>query len=122
MSSFRNQDSQKCAIMTPLSILSFGVARPSRLCGVPRRGDQSNVPENTEAPTCQETQNNIKTNCALSLLCCARHKSHLIINPVKGLALACRPSDSRISFNSDCLLASCIPSPLRSDGALEGVP
>src|ERR1035441_69973 len=99
----------------------FWCCKTSRLCGVPRRGDQSNVPENTEAPTCQETQNNIKTNCALWLLCCARHKSHLIINPVRGLALTCRPSDSRISFNSDCLLVSCISSALRSVRPLEGV-
>src|ERR1039457_2329007 len=58
---------------------------------------------------------------ALLASCESGHSSHLIINPVRGLALACRPSDSRISFNSDCLLASCIPSPLRSDGALEAV-
>src|SRR5271157_6398147 len=56
------------------------------------------------------------------LACCeSGHSRHLWISPVRGLALTCRPSDSRISFNSDCLLASCIPSPLRSDGALEGV-
>src|SRR5271157_5950197 len=58
---------------------------------------------------------------ALLASCESLHSSHLWISPVRGLALACRPSDSRISFNSDCLLASCIPSPLRSDGALEGV-
>src|ERR1035438_6354261 len=99
----------------------FWCCKTSRLCGVPRRGDQSNVPENTEAPTCQETQNNIKTNCALWLLCCARHKSHSCINGVRGLVLAYRPSDSRISCNSDFLFVSRISSALRSDRPLEGV-
>src|ERR1035441_10289188 len=99
----------------------FWCCKTSRLCGVPRRGDQSNVPENTEAPTCQETQNNIKTNCALWLLCCSRYVIVSCISLVRGLALACRPSDSRISCKSDCLLASGISSALRSDGTLEAV-
>src|SRR5208337_4627399 len=58
---------------------------------------------------------------ALLASCESGHSSHLCISSVRGLALACRPSDSRISFNSDCLLVSCIQSPLRSDGALECV-
>src|ERR1035438_10484474 len=85
-----------------------------RLC---RAKESLNMLE-TEAA---ESRLRIKTNCALWLLCRAQHKSHSCISLVRGLALACRPSDSRISFNSDCLLASCIPSALRSDGALEAV-
>ena len=44
--------------------------------------------------------------------CESGHSSHLWISPVRGLALACRPSDSRISCNSDCLLVSGISSAL----------
>src|SRR5208283_3265900 len=58
---------------------------------------------------------------ALLASCESLHSSHLCISPVRGLALACRPSDSRISFNCDCLLASSISLALRSDGALEAV-
>ena len=58
---------------------------------------------------------------ALLASCESLHSSHLCISPVRGLALACRPSDSRISCNSDCLLVSGISSALRSDGALEAV-
>src|SRR5271157_376268 len=58
---------------------------------------------------------------ALLASCESGHSSDSCISSVRGLALACRPSDSRISFNSDCLLVSCIQSPLRSDGALEYV-
>src|SRR5271157_6336651 len=58
---------------------------------------------------------------ALLASCESGHSSDSCISLVRGLALACRPSDSRISFNSDCLLVSGISSALRSDGALEGV-
>src|ERR1019366_3409592 len=58
---------------------------------------------------------------ALLASCESGHSSSSCINGVRGLALTCRPSDSRISFNSDCLLASGISSALRSDSALEAV-
>src|SRR5664279_1560958 len=58
---------------------------------------------------------------ALLASCESLHSSHLSISPVRGLALACRPSDSRISCNSDCLVVSRIPSALRSDRPLEAV-
>src|SRR5208337_4349979 len=58
---------------------------------------------------------------ALLASCESGHSSDSCISLVRGLALACRPSDSRIFSNSDCLLASGISSALRPDGALEGV-
>src|SRR5664279_2601019 len=53
--------------------------------------------------------------------CESGHLSNSCISLVRGAALACRPSDSRISCNNECLLASGISSALRPDGALEAI-
>src|SRR5271157_5549689 len=58
---------------------------------------------------------------ALLASCESGHSSSSCISPVRGLALARQPSDSRISCKSNCLLASGISSALRSDRPLEGV-
>src|SRR5208283_696989 len=58
---------------------------------------------------------------ALLASCESGHLSNSCISLVRGAALDCRPSDSRISCKSDRLLASVISSALRSDGPLEGV-
>jgi hypothetical protein len=59
-----------------------------------------------------ESRLRIKTNCALWLLCRAQHNCHLWISSVRGSAVACRPSDSWISFNNGCSLVSGISSAL----------
>lgn len=64
--------------------------------------------ENTEVPTWQEIQDNIRMNCALCSLCLAQHKSHLRISPARGVALVCFPSASRISVNRASLSAAFI--------------
>src|SRR5664279_596077 len=49
---------------------------------------------------------------ALLASCESGHSSHLSMSPVRGLALDCRPSDSRISCNNDRLLVFGISSAL----------
>src|SRR5208337_5619159 len=73
-------------------------------------------PGNTGSPLpCSE-----RARARALLACCeSGHSRNSCISSVRGLALACRPSDSRISCNSDCLVVSRIPLTLRSDGALE---
>src|SRR5271157_5796363 len=90
----------------------------------PRNSDQAGgigqipVPGKTGSPLpCSERAR----ARALLASCESLHSSHLSISPVRGWELTCRPSDSRISCNSDCLLVSGIPLALRSDGTLEAV-
>src|SRR5580704_2348170 len=90
----------------------------------PRNPDQAGGigqipgPGNTGSPLpCRQ-----RARARALLACCeSGHSSHLSISSVRGLAVACRPSDVRISSNSDSLLAPGIPLTLRSDCTLEAV-